>query len=352
MRRLPVFFLLDVSESMIGDNLKKMEDGLSQIVRSLRRDPHALETVYLSVIAFAGKADTVAPLVDVASFYPPKLPVGGGTALGAALTHLMREIDHAVVPNSPERKGDWKPIVYLFTDGKPTDSVDIPITRWKRDYERKAHIIAIALGRYADLSALKQLTDTVLVFEDAKTGNFTDFIQWVTASLSAQSRSVGDNASGGVQLAKIDETLLRILKDVPPPTPHLADKDCVTLVGRCQKTRRPYLIKYDRANLNISTQYFKMESDAFELAGCFPLDEDYFAWSDEGGADLKVNTGELIGTPGCPHCGNPTAFAMCGCGGLLCIAGPGVVACPWCEKQVNFEPGGGGEGFDVRRSKG
>lgn len=352
MRRLPVFFILDVSESMIGDNLKKMEDGLSQIVRVLRQDPHALETVYLSVIAFAGKAETVVPLLDVAAFYPPKLPIGGGTALGAALNHLMYEIDHAVVVSTPEHKGDWRPIVYLFTDGKPTDSVDIAMTRWQRDYAHKAHIIALALGRYADLSVLKQLTETVLVFEDTQQGDFTDFIKWVTASLTTQSRSVSESQSSGVQLAKIDETILKIIKDAPPPSPYLADKDCVTIIGRCQKTRRPYLIKYDRASMNIATEYFAMESQCFELAGCFPIDEDYFAWSDESGVDLKVNTDELIGTPGCPHCGNPSAFALCGCGGLMCISGTGVATCPWCGKTVSFEAGDGNNSFDVRRGKG
>ena len=72
MRRLPVFFVLDCSESMVGENLKKMEEGLSAIVKTLRTDPHALETVYISVIAFAGIAKTVAPLVEIVSFYPPK----------------------------------------------------------------------------------------------------------------------------------------------------------------------------------------------------------------------------------------------------------------------------------------
>ena len=85
MRRLPVFFVLDCSESMVGDNLKKMEDGLQMIVQTLRTDPHALETVWLSVMAFAGIAKTIVPLVEVASFYPPKLPLGSGTSLGAAL---------------------------------------------------------------------------------------------------------------------------------------------------------------------------------------------------------------------------------------------------------------------------
>ncbi|MBY0444218.1 MAG: VWA domain-containing protein, partial [Burkholderiales bacterium] len=130
MRRLPVFFVLDCSESMVGDSLQKMEDGLQAIVRALRTDPHALETVYISVIAFAGVAKTIAPLVELVSFYPPKLPLGGGTSLGVALETLMAELDSVVVKTTPDRKGDWKPIVYLFTDGRPTDNPNAAIDCW------------------------------------------------------------------------------------------------------------------------------------------------------------------------------------------------------------------------------
>ena len=89
MRRLPIFFVLDCSESMIGENLKKMNDGLTTIISDLRRDPHALETAYVSIIAFAGVAKTIVPLTEVVSFYPPQLPLGGGTSLGSALRELV-----------------------------------------------------------------------------------------------------------------------------------------------------------------------------------------------------------------------------------------------------------------------
>lgn len=56
MRRLPIFFVLDCSESMIGENLKKMNDGLQMIINDLKKDPHALETAWISVIAFDGVA--------------------------------------------------------------------------------------------------------------------------------------------------------------------------------------------------------------------------------------------------------------------------------------------------------
>ena len=80
-------------------------------------------------------------LVELVSFYPPRLPVGSGTSLGAALTTVMDQIDRAVVKGNAEVKGDWKPIVYLFTDGKPTDDAKRAIERWKRDYAQKASLV-------------------------------------------------------------------------------------------------------------------------------------------------------------------------------------------------------------------
>jgi len=74
MRRLPVFLVIDVSESMAGDNLRSLQEGMDRLVKTLRTDPYALETTYLSVIAFAGRAKTLSPLVELYAFYPPRLP--------------------------------------------------------------------------------------------------------------------------------------------------------------------------------------------------------------------------------------------------------------------------------------
>ena len=122
MRRLPVYFLIDVSESMVGEPIQQVENGMRQIVQELRTDPYALETAFISVIAFAGKAKSLSPLTELYKFYPPTFPIGGGTSLGAALDFLMDDIDRNVVKTTEERKGDWKPIIFLFTDGTPTDN--------------------------------------------------------------------------------------------------------------------------------------------------------------------------------------------------------------------------------------
>ena len=347
MRRLPVFFVLDCSESMVGDNHRNMEEGLQMVVRSLRTDPHALETVWVSVIAFAGIAQTIAPLVEVVSFYPPKLPMGSGTSLGAALKVLMREIDSKVVRTTPDRKGDWKPIVYLFTDGKPTDEIETVITDWTAHYAHKAHLIAVGFGRHVDFRVLNRLTDTVLVFEQSKPDDFKKFINWVTASVVAQSRSIEGGAERKT-LPTLDERFISLIKSDAAGLP---DEHCVVLSGRCSKTKRPYIMKYERHLQEVVTKDFSMQAARYDLAGCFPIGEDYFAWSDPRGSGFKISTDELVGTPGCPHCGNPSSFAMCGCGKLMCFNGPGELECPWCQKRVVFG-GCSDDGFDVGRGRG
>ncbi len=350
MRRLPVFFILDCSESMVGENLKKMEDGLQSIIKSLRSDPYALETVYVSVIAFAGVAKRITPLVEIVSFYPPKLPLGSGTSLGAALNILMAELDTSVIKTTTEMKGDWKPIIYLFTDGHPTDDPLPAVERWTSKYASKSNLIAVGFGKDADFSVLKKLTENTMILEDLnKDKNFKKFIDWVTDSVKTQSKSIGENLEDS-GLPVFDESVMQIVKEPPP----VVDETCVTLIGRCQKTRRPYIIKYDREIQAIAMHDIKVDVSNYHLTGCYPLEEDYFAWSDNKAADIKINTSSLIGSPGCPHCGNFTAFAVCECGKLLCLNAPGQVICPWCEKSVLFGTNfpDNDDGFDVGRGLG
>lgn len=104
MRRLPIYFLVDVSESMVGEPIQQVQDGMRMIVQELRTDPYALETAYISVIAFAGKAKSVTSLTELYKFYPPTFPIGGGTSLGAALNFLMDDMDKSLVKTTLEKK--------------------------------------------------------------------------------------------------------------------------------------------------------------------------------------------------------------------------------------------------------
>ena len=146
MRRLPIYFLIDISESMVGEPIQQVEEGLATIIQTLKTDPNAIETVWLSVIVFAGKPKTIVPLQELINFYPPKFPIGSGTSLSKGLGHLMYELRKNIVKTTAEVKGDWKPIVFLFTDGVPTDETKTAITEWKQNWQRTANLVAISFG--------------------------------------------------------------------------------------------------------------------------------------------------------------------------------------------------------------
>lgn len=348
MRRLPVFMLLDVSESMAGENLRQLQHGLDRLVGGLRTDPHALESVYLSAIVFAGKARTLAPLTELACFYPPRLPVGAGTSLGRGLMHLMDEIDSAVVSSTPERKGDWRPVVYLMTDGKPTDDIEPALQRWNEKYKGRITLVAIAVGKHAAIQTLQRFTDNVLLLDATTEEDFKRFVDWVTMSVVAQSRSVADTRGTGVNLAKLDESIMRKIGDIEKAL--TVDEDLVVLTGKCQNVKLPYLMKYERIAHNLNDR-FNMAVEAYQLTGVYALEKDYYDLSDERAAMRTVNTDALLGAPGCPHCGNPIGFAMCGCGAIMCIRGDGPADCPSCGTSCNFGESDG-SGFDVARSRG
>ena len=75
MRRLPIYLLLDCSESMAGEAIAELQRGIASMVAHLQTDPQAIETAYISVITFDNDAKQLIPLTEVLNFKPPRLTV-------------------------------------------------------------------------------------------------------------------------------------------------------------------------------------------------------------------------------------------------------------------------------------
>jgi len=349
MRRLPIYFLIDVSESMVGDPIELIQDGMATIIKELRTDPYALETVWISLIAFAGQAKTIAPLLEITNFYPPKFPIGSGTSLCAGLGHLMYELKKNIVPTTAEQKGDWKPIVFLITDGVPTDSpsdLQAVISEWKQKWQRAANLVVVTFGKHTDNKILGKLTDNVLYCDNSDISAYKQFFKWVTASIKTSSISV-ENNSTGFELARLDDRMSKIdlSKEVRQP---VVDDNFVVLVAKCQNTKQPYLIKYRKNVFENNDGDIALE---YRLVGAFRVDNTYFEMSDENAGDLKISTEKLKGAPTCPCCGNQFGFAYDEtCGKIHCIGMEKISTCPWCGGQAQYGFGEGG--FDVNRTRG
>ena len=64
LRRLPVYLLLDTSGSMYGEPIEAVKNGVQTLLTTLKQDPYALETAYVSVITFDSSARQAVPLTS------------------------------------------------------------------------------------------------------------------------------------------------------------------------------------------------------------------------------------------------------------------------------------------------
>lgn len=345
MRRLPIYFLVDVSESMIGTPIEEVQNGMRTIIQNLRVDPYALETVFVSILAFAGKALVLSPLTELYKFYPPTFPIGGGTSLGAGLDLLMSCIDKDIQPTTMETKGDWKPIVFLFTDGVPTDSYSSAIKKWNASYRNRCNLVAVSLGNDADTLTLAQLTDNVLILKKTDAESFNQFFKWVTASIKTTSMAVTEQSTDEIKLSPTNGINL---EKADLNNDQRVDENFAVLHGRCQTTKQDYLIKYAKRIDGIETESYY--DNRFKLVGAYPINkESYQALSLN--SENRINSLALLGVPTCPCCGNQLGAVVCECGNIFCAGEETNITCPWCGMQGQLGQGAS-DGMDISRGIG
>jgi uncharacterized protein YegL len=182
---------------MNGEPIASVNVGLQAMVHALRQDPHALDSVYLSLITFDNDVKEIFPLTALDQVQIPEItcPKSGATNLGSALEMTINSIEKNVRRSSAEQKGDWRPMIFLMTDGAPSDTACFNEMVTKIRNGEFGKIIACAAGPKAKEEFLKQITDTVVSLDTTDSAAFASFFKWVSASVEQSSGATGSNTN-------------------------------------------------------------------------------------------------------------------------------------------------------------
>jgi uncharacterized protein YegL len=333
MRRLPVYVLFDCSESMIGPGIAAVRKSLEDMLSELRRNPHALETVYLSFIAFSTKACQLMPLTPLVDVQPPSLPLASGTALGDALALAGKSIKTEVVKGTADKKGDFRAIVFIVTDGVPTDKWQTGASALQAT---KATVYAIGCGDDVDWRQLGEITPNVLHIDAMDKEGFGSLFRWISSSVDTASRAVGDGEDK-TAMDKLPEAVRRI--DLSKAPIHDGNPRQLLLKSTCYKTGTPYLMRFR----------FSADRGCFEPLSSHPLSPDDMGAAAGALHGPKISTKKLDGNPPCPCC-EATDLFVCECQEIACWekSFSNKVVCPSCRKSLTLVRGH----FDVNQRTG
>lgn len=334
---------------MIGDAIESVREGVSTLLTELRSNPHTLETAHVSIITFDSEARQLVPLTEVAEIMAPELKLSPGTAMGAGIRLLCQKVNEEVTKTTATTKGDYRPLVFLLTDGQPTDPGDTEAAIRTLTSPKIANIYAIGCGSEGDVDfhTLGKITDIVLKMEDLSREAFAKLFVWLSSSVQSTSIDAANpEAANKVNLDKLPAEVTKV--DPKTLTAPLDGRPLQVFVkAYCSQAAHPgssappsaYLMRY---------RYNEMQR-LYEPTNSHKLDGEMR----EGGRGAKMpsfSSELLMGPARCAYCRSPGAGA-CSCGAVFCLPDrpAASVTCPVCKNSLQLRSGGG---FDITGSAG
>ena len=184
--RCPVVLLLDKSGSMAGESIAQLNAALRAFKAEVSRDTLAARRAEIAVISF-GPVTVDAAFDTVDHFSPPTLVAEGGTPIGRSIELGLDMLARRKQEYKENGIAYYRPMMFLITDGAPTDNWLAAAGR-VREEEAARRVAFFAVGvEGADLATLAKIAVRKPIRLPGL--DFASLFQWLSASLSAVSRS-------------------------------------------------------------------------------------------------------------------------------------------------------------------
>jgi uncharacterized protein YegL len=183
--RLPIYILVDRSESAGRNLVASLSQGLKHLLWELSEEPLALEWARVSVISFGDGAHIEVPLTGLSVFHPQALRACGSCTLGDALRLLSDSIQRDVVPASAETRnvGDCNPLVVILLGSNPSDNWRGPWRSLREQTQPRVSIIPVICGSAISADVPAEMSEGLLRLENENLAIFQHLLRWIDLDL-------------------------------------------------------------------------------------------------------------------------------------------------------------------------
>ena len=187
--RLPLVICIDASTSMlINQRMKKINNGIKQMLQEIKEDPYSADTVELSIISFGGKEIIEEiPFGFAGQQTFQGIKTRGDTPLGSAIMKALNMLDDKFSEYDNVGIEKHKPWLIIISDGRATDDCEMARAKLIRlQKNNKLRVFAIAMGEEGNYLDEFTIDGRVLKLEDFKVDRF---FSWISRSMSKQGQS-------------------------------------------------------------------------------------------------------------------------------------------------------------------
>jgi len=195
----PCILLLDTSSSMTAQPggtrpIDELNAAVKQFARDVRNDSLACNRADITVIEFNSSAKQIVPPTLARDFIAPQLTANGLTAMGEAIELGLEAIKTRRREYRANGAQAYKPMMFLLTDGMPTDDWSSAATEVHRlAAQGRLNFFAVGTSS-ADFDTLAQIAPPDRPPMRVLDGRFPEMFRWISDSLSSISGSIpGEN---------------------------------------------------------------------------------------------------------------------------------------------------------------
>lgn len=159
---LPTYLVVDASSSM-KPHQHILNETLAYVHAAIRDHPRVAEFAYVSLIVFSTEAHLIIEMANLEGVpMMPQIQCDGVTNYGTAFSMLRNRIDTDVDDLNSMGMAVLRPVVFLLTDGLPSDRQWQSSFRQLADHQwrRHPHVITYGFGE-ANQQVLSQITTVV-----------------------------------------------------------------------------------------------------------------------------------------------------------------------------------------------